>query len=166
MPKRPYSQMHCSLARTLDVIGDAWTPLILRDVFLGVDTFEQMVRDLGLSRALLSARLDMLVERGIVERVEYTSRPQRFRFRLTPAGEELMPPLIALTQWGDRWQASDGPPIVFRHTCGHQLEAEVTCRACGEEVTAASLEPLPGPGGRIGPGTRVVAERLSALAGE
>ena len=161
MPKRPFAQMHCSLARALDDVGDPWTPLVLRDVYLGVDTFEQLVRNLDISRALLSARLDALVRRGVLERVEYRARPQRFRYQLTAAGLDLMPVLIALTQWGDRWIAPDGPPITFRHGCGEALHTEITCRSCRERVAPDAVTPAPGPGARIGPGTRVIAELLT-----
>lgn len=165
MPKRPFADMHCSLARALDVVGDPWTPLILRDVYLGVDTFEQLVRDLGVSRALLSTRLERLVERDVLARLEYVNRPVRHRYVLTTSGLELIPVLIALTQWGDRWQAPQGPAILFRHDCGAILQTDLTCRECGHHVTAASLDALPGPGGRIAPGTRIIAERLGAQPG-
>jgi DNA-binding HxlR family transcriptional regulator len=164
MPRASFAEFHCSLARALDVVGDWWTPLVLRDVYLGVDTFDDIVRDLGVSRPLLKARLDGLVVGGVVDRVEYSARPQRFRYRLTDAGRDLVTVLIALTQWGDRWRAPQGPPIHFRHACGATLSTVVTCQACGGEVHADEITPHAGPGGRCGPGTLVVAERLrSAL---
>ncbi len=162
MSRGSFAEMSCSLARAVDVVGDTWTPLVLRDLFLGVDTFEAIVSDLGISRALLVSRLDALEAGGVVERERYRERPERFRYRLTAAGRELVPILVALTQWGDRWRAPDGPPIVFRHDCGHRLDVAITCPRCDRAVSMESLTPLPGPGGRAAVGTRVVAEVLSA----
>jgi DNA-binding HxlR family transcriptional regulator len=164
MPRASFAAFHCSLSRALDVMGDWWSPLVLRDVSLGIDTFEELVRDLGVSRPLLKNRLDRLVDGKVLDRVAYSKRPQRFRYTLTPSGGELVSVLLALTQWGDRWHAPDGPPIVFRHDCGDVLEVRVTCRACGEAVRPAGISPQPGPGGRAATGTLVVAERLARLA--
>lgn len=164
MPRQDFGTFHCSIARTVDVIGDSWTPLILRDLTLGIDTFDELVRDLGISRALLSARIDRLVSGGVVKAVPYADRPVRSRYVLTDAGEQLVPILVALTQWGDRWKAPDGPPLLFAHDCGSELHARVTCTACGKEATLDSFIPRPGPGGRRAPGTVVVAERLMAHA--
>ncbi|MBD3942130.1 helix-turn-helix transcriptional regulator [Microbacterium sp. NEAU-LLC] len=92
----------------------------------------------------------------------YRERPVRHRYRLTESGQELVPVLIAITRWGDRWRAPEGPPIVFRHDCGEIAAMRLRCDACGEEVDAASVTALPGPGGRCAEGTIVVAERLAA----
>lgn len=162
MPRSSFATFHCSLARTLDVVGDSWSLLLIRDVQLGIDTFEEIVRDLGISRALLAARLETLVAHGILDRVNYSARPPRSRYLLTEAGRDLVPVLIALTMWGDRWRAPEGPPVVFRHDCGSVLEAHVQCRSCGKQITTDSLTPVAGPGGRSAPGTIVMAERLGA----
>lgn len=162
MPRNDFGSFHCSIARAVDVMGDTWTPLILRDLFLGIDTFDELVRDLGISRALLSTRLDRLVDGGVVEAVAYVEHPVRSRYVLTDAGQELVPVLVALAQWGDRWRSPDGPPMLFEHNCGSELYTRVTCLTCGGEVASDSITPLPGPGGRHAPGTAVVAERFAA----
>ncbi|MFT4213427.1 MAG: helix-turn-helix domain-containing protein [Microbacterium sp.] len=164
MSRRTFGEFSCSIARTVDVIGDAWTPLVLRDLFLGVDTFDELVRDLGISRALLSARLAHLTENEIVEGEIYSEHPPRRHYRLTRAGRDLVPVLIALMQWGDRWRAPAGPPLLLEHECGHVLTARLRCDECGTSVEAASVSALPGPGGRRSAGTAVLAERLAAIA--
>jgi len=164
MPRRDFADFACSLARTLDAIGDAWTPLILRDVFLGVNTFTDIARDLGISRALLTTRLDGLVRDGVLHEVEYCARPRRVRYELTGSGLELVPVLIALTQWGDRWRSGGVPPMLFTHDCGSPFAAVVACDACGSAIEASAVSSQAGPGGQQKPGTLVVAERLLAAA--
>src|SRR5262245_22692384 len=145
--------MHCSLARALEVVGDWWTPLILRDVYLGVDRFSELAQDLGLSRNLLTERLGGLVSNGVLRRERYSEHPPRDRYVLTEGGRQLIPILIALTAWGDRWQEPEGgPPIRFQHG-DHDAAPVVACGVCGSQVTAADLTALPGPGGRRAPGT-------------
>lgn len=160
MPRRSFADFACSLARTLDIVGDAWTPLILRDVYLGVDTFNDIARDLGVSRALLTARLDLLVREEVVEQIPYREHPPRVRYALTERGRELVPILVALTQWGDRWTGDGAPPLLFTHDCGAPLNTAVTCAACAKAVEAEAIEAYPGPGGRRTVGTLVVAERM------
>jgi DNA-binding HxlR family transcriptional regulator len=128
-----------------------------------VDRFDDLVEDLGISRNLLTARLAHLVEHGIVERRRYAERPPRDRYLLTESGQAFMPVLMALTAWGDRWATPEGgPPIVFRHRrCGHRFTARVSCDACGELINPGEVDTLPGPGGRPGPGTRVIAGVIS-----
>lgn len=163
MKKVSFADMRCSLARSLEVVGDWWSPLILRDVFLGVSRFDDIAVDLGISRNLLTLRLRHLTEDGILQRVAYQSRPARFEYRLTKAGEELIPILVALTAWGDRWvQSEQGQPMRFVHkTCGGPLEPEITCATCGGKVEAGDVTALPGPGGAARPGTMVLARRLA-----
>ena len=160
--------MRCSLARGLDLIGDWWSPLIVRDLFLGVVRFDELVEDLGISRNLLTRRLRALVASGIVERIAYQRRPVRYEYRLTEAGRDLVPALIALMAWGDRWAApKEGCPILFTHTaCGCELNARVTCAECGEPVEVHELVALPGPGGAARRGTRVIARKLMAAGRE
>jgi DNA-binding HxlR family transcriptional regulator len=162
MKKIDFSDMRCSLARSLDVIGDWWTPLIVRDIFLGVTRFDDIAEDLGISRNLLTRRLKHLVGKGVLSRETYRTRPTRHDYRLTEAGLDLIPAILALTAWGDRWaQPAEGPPIRFLHrTCGTVFEARVTCSGCGAEIRAADVTALPGPGGAVRPGTMVVAVRL------
>ena len=163
MKKVSFADMRCSRARSLEVFGDWWSPLIVRDVFLGVSRFDDIAVDLGISRNLLTRRLRHLAEGGILQRVAYQSRPARFEYRLTKAGEELVPIIVALTSWGDRWvQPREGQPMRFVHkTCGNPLEPEITCATCGGKVEAGDVLALPGPGGAARPGTMVLAKRLA-----
>ncbi|MFC9742300.1 winged helix-turn-helix transcriptional regulator [Streptomyces noursei] len=160
MRQTSFADMHCSLARTLEVVGDWWTPLILRDVYLGIDRFADLVEDLGLSRHLLTDRLNGLVDNGILRRERCQERPPRDRYALTEAGQELVPIVVALTAWGDRWQTPEGgPPIRFRHG-HHDAVPMVACAACGNQITSDDLAPKPGPGGRQAPGTMLIPARL------
>lgn len=140
--------VRCSVARTLSVVGDRWTLLILRDAFVGVRRFDAFQKSLGLTRHLLADRLKKLVEHGILERRRYQERPERHEYRLTDKGIDLYPVLIAIVGWGDRWMAGDeGPPLVYRHRgCGRVARPELHCPACGDPVGARDITPLPGPG--------------------
>jgi len=162
MKRTSFSRMHCSLARGLELIGDWWSPLIIRDLFLGVARFDELVEDLGISRNLLTRRLASLVTNGVVERVAYQHRPTRYEYRLTEAGRDLVPAILALTAWGDRWaRPKQGSPILFIHkACGHRFEPTVVCSECGRPVGFDSVAAVPGPGGAAKAGTRVVARRL------
>jgi len=162
MERTSFAEMRCSLARGLDMIGDWWSPLIIRDLFLNVTRFDELVEDLGISRNLLTRRLKSLAENGVIERKVYQQRPPRYEYRLTEAGRDLVPAILALTAWGDRWaQPEEGSPILFVHkTCGHQFQPQVTCSACGEVISADKVTPIPGPGGASASGTKIVARRL------
>ncbi|PWR20560.1 winged helix-turn-helix transcriptional regulator [Zavarzinia compransoris] len=163
MQRTSFARMQCSLARGLDVVGDGWTLLILRDLFLGLDRFDDLVADLGISRNLLTRRLTQLIDSGIVERRAYARRPLRYAYSLSPAGLDLVPAILALTAWGERWaRPAEGSPLVFvHHDCGRPFQAEVHCSACGGRVEAGAVDVLPGPGGAAKPGTMVVAGRLA-----
>ena len=165
MRQTSFAGMQCSLAHALEVVGDWWSPLILRDLYLGLARFDDLVDDLGISRNLLAARLKDLVEGGVVERVRYQDHPPRDSYQLTEAGHELVPVLLALTAWGDRWATPEGgPPVQFRHReCGHRFTPTVSCSACGRPVTTETIDPVPGPGGRIASGTMLVAKLLAGL---
>jgi DNA-binding HxlR family transcriptional regulator len=120
-----------SIGRTLGLIGDRWTMLVLRDVFRGLRRFEEFRMDLGIARPVLSDRLHKLVETGVLEKVPYQDRPPRYEYRLTPMGIELSPALVALMRWGDRWLAGDQPTVVLYHgPCGTELEQAFWCRTC------------------------------------
>ncbi len=140
--------MKCSVARTLSVIGDRWTLLILRDSFLGKRRFADFQDDLRMTRHRLAARLDKLVEEGILARVRYQERPPRFEYRLTEKGIDLYPVIVALLRWGDRWMAGpEGPPIELLHkSCGSHVMPALTCPSCKEEVNARTMSARPGPG--------------------
>jgi DNA-binding HxlR family transcriptional regulator len=166
MERTSFAGMRCSLARGLELIGDWWSPLIVRDLFLNVTRFDDLVEDLGISRNLLTRRLKTLIASGIVERTAYQHRPTRYEYRLSEAGRDLVPAMLALTEWGDRWASpKEGRPMLFVHkSCGHQFRPQVTCSACGEAISANAVAAVPGPGGAAEPGTMVVARRLQAAA--
>ena len=132
----------CSIARTLDVVGEWWTPLIVRDVAYGVRRFGAIQEDLGISANVLSDRLETLVAEGILERSRYRERPERYEYALTEKGAELIPALLALMQWGDRWawSGSRGPVRVQHGECGHDVRVEVRCPHCERELGAAELQ--------------------------
>ena len=162
MTRTDLAAMHCSIARTMDVLGDAWAALILRDVFAGITRFDAIQADLGISRKVLAARLDELVARGILTRRAYSEHPPRFDYVATESGRDLHPVLLAIMAYGDRWLAPDGPPVEIRHgACGRRTRAVVACAECGAPLTAEDALPEAGPGARIGAGTR----RLGALLG-
>ncbi|RYI99447.1 MAG: transcriptional regulator [Actinomycetales bacterium] len=151
MRRTSFADAPCSIAQALEVIGDWWTPLILRDVLMGVTRFEQMQSRLGIARNVLAQRLDSLVEHGVLEQVQYQDRPVRHEYVLTRKGKDLWPVLTMLRQWGDTWYAPDGPPIEMVHTpCGHAAPAELSCSACGETLRGRDLELRHGPGAKDG----------------
>lgn len=130
----------CSIAATLSVIGEKYSLLVLREVFFGVRRFNDMARNIGAPRDVLTARLNHLVAAGVLEKVPYSERPSRYEYVPTQAGRELQGVLLTLLRWGDRHLA-ERPPVVFEHTCGKDFEAVVVCRACGEKVEPGSLTP-------------------------
>jgi len=133
----------CSVARTLEIVGEKWALLAVREVFLGNRRFDEMIRRTGAPRDTLAARLRTLVETGILERRQYSSHPARFEYRLTESGRELYPVILTLMRWGDRHLAgADGPPLVLEHGCGHPLVAQVVCAACGKPVDARDTRPV------------------------
>jgi DNA-binding HxlR family transcriptional regulator len=145
--------MACSIARTLDIAGEPWSPLIIRDVWLGVTRFDEIQRDLGISRKVLAERLKWLVAHGVLEQHPYRKRPLRHEYRLTQKGFELADALLALTAWGDRWTAGDaGPPALLRHKgCGELTHAELRCAHCGEPLHASEVDVEPGPAAKLAP---------------
>jgi DNA-binding HxlR family transcriptional regulator len=156
MRQTSFADFHCSLARSLELVGDWWTPLIIRDLYLGLRRFDDLAANLGISRNLLTTRLRDLVDSGIVERVRYSERPPRDRYRLTEAGRDFVPILAALTAWGDRWTPPpEGPPLLYGHD-GHRCTPTVCCSTCRQPITADNLEVAPGPGAAPGPGTHLV----------
>ena len=110
MQRTDFHAMPCSIARTLAVMGEAWTPLILRDVVFGVCKFDEIQRDLGIATNVLADRLGTLVEHGLLTREPYQQKPLRYRYELTEKGAELLPVLLSLMRWGDRWTAGDAGP--------------------------------------------------------
>jgi DNA-binding HxlR family transcriptional regulator len=136
-----------SVGRALELVGERWTLLILREAFFGVRRFGQLARNLGIPRPTLSSRLRTLVDAGLLERVLYARDPDRHEYRLTEAGRDLFPAVVALMRWGDAHLAGQkGPPIVLRHdACGEIADPRLTCAHCGEEIDARNVAPEPGP---------------------
>ena len=130
----------CSIARTLEVVGEKWALLVVREVFLGTRRFDEMVQHTGAPRDTLAARLRTLVDEGVLERRPYSEHPPRSEYVLTAAGRDLYPVILSLLKWGDRHRpGADGPPMVLVHDCGARLDPVLTCGACGEAVRARDV---------------------------
>jgi DNA-binding HxlR family transcriptional regulator len=146
-----FQDVICSVAQCLDVVGEWWSLLIVRDAFLGVTRFDDFQARLGISRNILTQRLNRLVDGGILERVPYSEHPPRSEYRLTGKGRDLWLVVTAMRQWGDRWAAPAGPPLQTRHrACGHIATAVPVCSECGEPLDARSVTAVPGPGASAG----------------
>lgn len=132
----------CTIARAVAMVGDPWSILLLRELFLGNRRFDQFLRQTGMSSHLLSQRLKKLEGGGVVRRRAYCQHPVRYEYHLTRMGRDLWPTIIALKQWGDGWLGRGEPPVQLRHTgCGQVAELLMTCAACGEPVSAHESEP-------------------------
>ncbi|UCM87927.1 winged helix-turn-helix transcriptional regulator [Streptomyces marincola] len=164
MARKQLTDVACSIARATDVFGDAWTALIMRDVLLGCTRFDDLAQDLGISRKVLAARLNRLVDEDVLRRVRYQDSPPRHDYQPTEKGRELCAVLLALMAWGDRWYGGqDGPPLLIRHLdCGERTTAVSACAHCGGALTSENTNHEPGPGGRAGPGTLVLAPMIEA----
>src|SRR5215510_5063386 len=145
MLKRDYEGQVCSIARTLEVVGDRWTLLVLRDVVLGMHRFDELFASLGIASNVLTDRLNRLVDEGILERVRYSERPERFEYRLTKKGAELRLVLLSLMQWGDR-HLSEKPPRIARRRSDRSPVSVRLVAGDGSIVPPGDLEVVPGPG--------------------
>ncbi len=158
--------MTCSVARTLSVVGDRWTMLIIRDAFLGIRRFDDWRDDLGMTPHRLSDRLRKLVRAGILRRIEYQKRPRRFEYRLTEKGIDLYPLLVAMITWGDHWMAgAAGAPVeLFHRRCGHAINPKLICPRCSETIVPREMSARPGPALRRRglPGQQTHAARSAA----
>lgn len=132
----------------MDLLGDWWTPLVLREAFYGIRRFDAFQQSLGIARNTLTDRLRRLVDEGLLEKRPYQTDPVRYDYLLTEKGRDFFGVIMAMVRWGDRWlSGEDGPPVVFRHDrCGHDSHAEVVCSECGEPMTSENTR------GRLGPG--------------
>ena len=146
--KASFAEMNCSLAQALEIVGEWWTLLILRDCFLGIRRFDDFVDRLGISRNVLTNRLDTLVDAGLLDRRVYAEGRRRYDYVLTEKGRALWPVLTALRQWGDEWILGSGnEPLLLEHRDhGHATTARMTCDVCGEPLDARSVLAVPGPG--------------------
>jgi DNA-binding HxlR family transcriptional regulator len=157
--KTDLSELNCSLARTLEVVGDWWTLLIVRDAFLGVRRFGDFQSSLGIAKNILAVRLERLVANGILERGGAEKRPV---YQLTDKGRALLPAMVALMQWGDRWASADNPPVVVTDEKGRPV-ASVKLKSAGGDVTSQSIRFHPGPGATAR--TRAFFSELSRSGG-
>ena len=148
MPGNDYKAQACSIAGALEVVGERWSLLIVRDVFLGLRRFDQMQANLGIARNVLQARLTRLTDQGVLERRLYKERPPRYEYRLTEKGLDLWPTVVALMQWGDRHAVpAGGPAVLLEHRgCGGAVDEHRVCGACGARLSVRDARAIPGPG--------------------
>jgi DNA-binding HxlR family transcriptional regulator len=146
--QRDYPDQVCSIARSLEVVGERWTLLILRDAVLGMQRFEEFQRSLGIASNVLTNRLKRLCDEGVLERLPDEQRPGRPKYALTDKGRELAPALIVLMKWGDRhYPTPGGPPRLTLHAgCGGNFGADFRCDRCGKQLAPGELQLPPGPG--------------------
>jgi DNA-binding HxlR family transcriptional regulator len=148
MTRTDTSAWPCPIARTADLIGEGWTLLIIREACLGTRRFEVFQRTLGISRNILTLRLNALTDEGLLTRVPYQERPVRYEYRLTDKGRDVYPILAAMAAFGDKWLlGDDSPPLVLRHTtCDHDMHAVITCSECARPIDVRHVRARPGPG--------------------
>ncbi|MFI6873481.1 winged helix-turn-helix transcriptional regulator [Streptomyces sp. NPDC050400] len=148
MRRTSFADWPCSIARTMDLLGDWWTPLVLREAFYGITRFDGFQQELGIARTTLAERLRRLVDEGLMEKRAYETAPVRHDYVLTEKGRDFFGVLAAMNAWGNRWLSGDeGSPVVFEHDrCGHVGDAAVVCADCGEPLTADTVRPRTGPG--------------------
>jgi DNA-binding HxlR family transcriptional regulator len=147
MPFRPFTDQNCSVAATLEIVGDRWTLLVMREVLLGRHRFAEIRRNTGVAPNILSDRLGMLVEHGLLRRRLYSEHPDSYEYVATPKGIDLNPVIVSLLQWGDQYAAPGGPPRVPVHAaCGHDARLELRCSHCSEVIENGELTARPGPG--------------------
>ena len=139
--------MDCSVAQSLEIVGEWWSLLVVRDCFLGIRRFEEFQRHLGIARNVLTERLQRLVDEGVLERRAYQTNPERFEYRLTEKGFDLYPVIVALMRWGDKWaNDGDGPVVLTHKACGHEGAPVLTCVECGEVTGARDMRYRVKPG--------------------
>ena len=148
MLKREYETQTCSVARSLEVVGERWSLLIMRSVFLGVHRFDDLREELGITRSVLTTRLERLVDEGVLKRVPYQQRPPRHEYRTTAKGRELFPVILHLLRWGDaHYPEPDGVPRIVEHAgCGGRPDDHLLCDRCGERLDLLNTASRPGPG--------------------
>src|SRR5262245_7552229 len=147
MLRRDYEGQNCSIAGALEIVGERWTLLIVRDAFLGLRRFEQFQASLGIARNVLTERLNRLVDEGIFERVRYSERPERYEYRLTQKGRDLQIALAGLRQWGDKY-VSDKPPRITRRKSDKRPVVAAFVPKGADVLRADEIESVPGPGAR------------------
>lgn len=140
--------LNCSVARSLSVMGDRWTMLVLRNAFMAIRRFDDFQANLGVTRHVLADRLTRLVDAGVMKKVAYQDKPPRYEYRLTEMGRDLYPVLLALTSWGDKWLDEDrGAPLEYVHKgCGHKFKPTMVCSECREPLSTHDVVLMAGPG--------------------
>jgi len=156
MSPTTYDNQQCSVARTLEHIGERWTFLILRDALYGIRRFADFQTNLGVAKNILADRLRKLVDAGILRKVEYQQRPTRHEYRLTEKGRDLVSVITALLAWGDKWESNDPPVTLIHRTCGQANHSVSTCAICSDEMNDFNL--------RIDPLPAIVRDRLAERA--
>ena len=147
-----YDNLDCSVARTLEHIGERWTFMVLRDAFYGVRRFDDFQASLGVARNILTKRLTKLVDAGIMRMERYQEHPSRYEYRLTEKGRDLVPVLTSLLAWGDKWETENEPPVrLIQTTCDNVMHTQSVCSECGDEINAFNL--------RLDPVPQIVVER-------
>ncbi|MEH6401944.1 MAG: helix-turn-helix domain-containing protein [Sneathiella sp.] len=148
---------NCSIARSLSVLGDRWTLMVLRDCFVGIKRFDEFLAGLQLSRTVLTDRLNKLVEHNVLEKVPYQTRPTRYNYKLTSKGLALQPLILTMAEWGDTYYSENGEPPVIRthHTCEKNFKSIMACSECGEPVTARNVSAYINPNCEREPGIRL-----------
>ena len=147
-----YDNLDCSVARTIEHIGERWTFMVLRDALYGVRRFDDFQQSLGIARNILAKRLAKLLEAGIMRKEPYHERPSRYEYRLTEKGRDLVPVLTSLLAWGDKWETENEPPVRLIHTtCDSAMHSHSVCSECGDEINAFNL--------RLDPVPQIVVER-------
>lgn len=129
----------CTIADALEVVGDRWSLLIVRELFYAQRRFSEIARNTGAPRDILTARLNKLGEHGVIAKRPYNERPLRYEYYLTESGRALSPVLLTLKQWGHEHVRQGSDPVKFRHTCGSEFTAELHCGACGHELGSGEL---------------------------
>ena len=148
MLDREYDNQVCSIARSLEVVGERWSLLIIRNIGLGLNRFEPLRENLGITRSVLTTRLNTLIEYGILEKRQYSEKPPRYEYHLTSKGRDLSPVLLQLMWWGDEYYPEPGgpPTIAVHRTCGGDLDHHMICQKCGESVEPDRVYMKAGPG--------------------
>ena len=144
MERKSFEDMACSVAQCLEVVGEWWSMLLIRDAFLGIRRFDELQARLGISRNVLTQRLAKLVDEGVLQKRPYQDNPVRYEYLLTDKGRDLWPILTSMRQWGDKYAAPHGSPMKVTHkSCGHAGRFELHCSACGERVTHRDVQAEP-----------------------
>jgi DNA-binding HxlR family transcriptional regulator len=151
MSRTDTSDWPCTIARSANVLGDAWNLLIMRQACRGARRFDDFRSGLGIGRGILAAHLKELVDEGLLVREPYQERPPRDEYRLTDKGRDVYPILAAMAAWGDKWLTGpEGSPLVLHHTsCDHDMHARVACSECGETLDVRQMSARPGPGATV-----------------